>query len=320
MSLLFLLLTVCILTNSDYSLYYALMGLNLWFQKMIPSLLPFMILSGIMIQMSLTEKFIFFLYPIIKPLFRISKNVCYVIFMGFLCGFPMGAKTVAQMLLQGKITKREATFLLAFCNNIGPVYFCSFVLPLLHIPLRNAGPYLFGMYGIPFLYGILLRYTLFRDLALVTTPSSQIAKPLSLSATTATKAKVTFFQPTPTSPGLLNAIDTAVQTALDSILTLGGYMILFNVLNLPVHIVLGKRPVLMAPFLEITGGLQMLGVSKPLYALILLPFGGLCCIAQTNSCIKNTGLSIIPYILHKLFLTGLTFSYYIVWGLLSSRF
>ena len=320
MSLLFLLLTVCILTNSDYSLYYALTGLNLWFQKMIPSLLPFMILSGIMIQMSLTEKFIFFLYPIIKPLFRISKNVCYVIFMGFLCGFPMGAKTVAQMLLQGKITKREAAFLLAFCNNIGPVYFCSFVLPLLNIPLRNAEPYLFGMYGIPFLYGILLRYTLFRDLALVNTPSSQITKPLSLSATTAANSKAKFFNATPKSPGLLNAIDTAIQTALDSILTLGGYMILFNVLNLPVHIVLGKRPVLLAPFLEITGGLQMLGGAQPLYALILLPFGGLCCIAQTNSCIKNTDLSIIPYVLHKVFLTGLTFSYYMVWGLLSSRF
>ena len=165
MILLFLLLTVCILTHSEYSLYYALTGLNLWFQKMIPSLLPFMILSGIMIQMALTEKFIFFLYPIIKPVFRISKNVCYVMFMGFLCGFPMGAKTIAQMLAHEKITRREGAFLLAFCNNIGPVYFCSFVLPLLNIPLRESGPYLFGMYGLPFLYGLLLRYTLFRDLS-----------------------------------------------------------------------------------------------------------------------------------------------------------
>ena len=36
------------------SLVYASTGLMLWFQKMIPTLLPFMILSGIMIRMNLT--------------------------------------------------------------------------------------------------------------------------------------------------------------------------------------------------------------------------------------------------------------------------
>ena len=309
MSLLFLLLTVCILTHSDYSLFYALTGLNLWFQKMIPSLLPFMILSGVMIKMSLTEKFILFLYPIIKPLFRISKNVCYVMFMGFLCGFPMGAKTIAQMFSHEKITGREATFLLAFCNNIGPVYFCSFVLPLLNIPLRNAGPYLFGMYGLPFLYGLFLRYTLFRDLSPNIVFSAIAIKSKGMPNATAAKPL-----------GLLNAIDAAIQTALDSILTLGGYMILFNVLNLPVHIALGRQPVLLAPFLEITGGLQILGASHPFLSLILLPFGGLCCIAQTNSCMKGTGLSIKTYILHKLILTGLTALYYTGWCFLTSHF
>ncbi|MBE5892285.1 MAG: hypothetical protein E7286_02785 [Lachnospiraceae bacterium] len=276
---------------------------------MIPSLLPFMILSGVMIKMSLTEKFILFLYPIIKPLFRISKNVCYVMFMGFLCGFPMGAKTIAQMFSHEKITGREATFLLAFCNNIGPVYFCSFVLPLLNIPLRNAGPYLFGMYGLPFLYGLFLRYTRFRDLSPNTGFSAISIKSHGIPNATAAKPL-----------GLLNAIDAAIQTALDSILTLGGYMILFNVLNLPVHIALGRRPVLLAPFLEITGGLQILGASYPFLSLILLPFGGLCCIAQTNSCMKSTGLSIKTYILHKLILTGLTALYYTGWCFLTSHF
>ena len=43
LTLLFLLLLGCILTNSQISLSYAAMGLNLWFEKMIPSLLHFMI-------------------------------------------------------------------------------------------------------------------------------------------------------------------------------------------------------------------------------------------------------------------------------------
>ena len=164
LTILFLLLSGCILTHSQLSLAYAGMGLELWFRNMIPSLLPFMILSGIMIRMNLTEKASMILFPVIRPIYRVRKNVCYAMLIGFLCGFPMGAKTVDDLYARGMVTKREAEYLLAFCNNIGPVYFCSFVLPLLN---RQAVlPYLFGMYGIPLLYGLALRGSLYRDLPL----------------------------------------------------------------------------------------------------------------------------------------------------------
>ena len=114
---LFFLMTYCILTHSDLSLSYAFMGLELWFNKMIPTLLPFMILSGIMVRMKLTDGFTVFVYPIVRPLFRVSRNVCYAMIMGFLCGFPMGAKTVHDLYGHGLITKREAEYLLAFCRN-----------------------------------------------------------------------------------------------------------------------------------------------------------------------------------------------------------
>ena len=154
----FLILLGCILTHSQISLIYAVMGLELWFQKMIPSLLPFMILSGIMVRMKLTDKAAMVIYPVVRPIFRVRKNVCYAMLMGFLCGFPMGARVVDDLYIRTMISKREAEYLLAFCNNIGPVYFCSFVLPLLGRKL--VLPYLLGMYGIPLLYGFILRYTL----------------------------------------------------------------------------------------------------------------------------------------------------------------
>ena len=44
--------------------------------------------------------------------------------------------------------------------------------------------------------------------------------------------------------------------------------------------------------------------------LILLPFGGLSCIAQTYTCIRDTGLSLWDYIQHKLYLTAITACYY----------
>lgn len=297
----FLLFTACILTHSQLALYYALLGLRLWFEKMIPALMPFMILSGIMIRLQLTEGFASLLYPLLHPLYRISGNAVYAMILGFFCGFPMGAKTVADLRNANLISRREAEFLLAFCNNIGPVYFVSFVLPLLH--RRLVLPYLGGMYGLPLLYGLVLRFTLFKDL----TGAGETA-----CASDASRGSRHPYGP----QSLLAETDAAITSALQSILSLGGYMVLFNLLNLPLHIVLGKTPLFLAPLFEISGGLSLLGDGLPLYALILLPFGGFSCIAQTYSCIKGTGLSISSYTGHKLVLTGITGLYYLGWFLL----
>lgn len=284
----FLYITICILTHSKISLYYALLGLDLWYEKMIPALLPFMIISGVMVRMNLTEMFTALVYPFMRPVFRVSKNVCYCMLIGFLCGFPMGARTVADMYERSRITKREAEFLLAFVNNIGPVYFTGFVLPLLGRKL--VLPYVLGMYGIPFLYGLILRHTVYRDINVRSVYNAQSV-----------------------SGKLLEYIDDSIHAGVMNILTLGGYMILFNLFNLIPHIILNSPPKVLAPLFEISGGLMMLGDSCPVYTLLVLPFGGLSCIAQTYTCIKNTDLSIASYTFHKFVLTGLTALFYFLW-------
>ncbi len=310
----FLLLTCLILTNSQKSMYYAMNGLQLWYTKMIPALLPFMILSGIMIRLRLTEGFASILHPVVGPVYRVQKNVTYAMIMGFLCGFPMGARVTCDLLDRKLINNKEAGFLLAFCNNIGPVYFIGFVLPLLNRSL--VFPYLIGMYGLPLIYGLILRYTVYSDLQSDSVQTSG----MELSA-----ASYNSFS-------LLEQIDEAVASGIQSILKLGGYMIFFNLLqlgpdclvasltsfdSLPCSLItfLNKIPALLAPVFEITGGLGILGERLPLCSLLLLSFGGLSCVAQTYSIIKDSELSIHSYVTHKLALTVITAIYYAGWKL-----
>lgn len=338
-TVLFLLLLGCILTNSQTSLYYAAMGLNLWFQKMIPALLPFMILSGIMVRMKLTDKAAMILYPVIHPFFRVGKNVCYAMLLGFLCGFPMGARVTDDLYSRGMIGKREAQYLLAFCNNIGPVYFCSFALPLLGRKLIL--PYLFGMYGIPLLYGLLLRHTLYRDLPsglpetrtgnrLVgcclpethrgnrlmgcclpeTHRGNRLVGCCSPEIRTDVSRKAAFWEK------LLDEINDSVNSSLQNMLCLGGYMVLFNLFNIVPNIFLGKPLLLLSPLLEIIGGLTLMGNAFPLFSLLALSFGGFSCIAQTGSCIAGSDLSLGNYVLHKLLLTLLSGLFYLGWFLI----
>ena len=206
------------------------------------------------------------------------------------------------------ISKREASFLLAFCNNIGPVYFLSFALPMA-LPASGMdfwGIYFFGMYGLPFFYGLFLRYVFFRDI----TPCSYAGKGTD-------------------SPGLslLGALDQSLEGALFNIARLGGYMVVFNLLFIFPILLAGILP-LPGPagqifiggagcLLEITGGLSLLGGGLPLYSLLALSFGGLSCMAQTYSCIKGTGLSMGSYVRHKVILTLLNGCFYLCWLLLS---
>lgn len=311
-TILFLLLTGCILTNSQLSLHYASLGLDLWFRKMIPSLLPFMILSGIMVRLQLTEKLAMIAYPAVKPVYQVRKNVCYCMLLGFLCGFPMGAKVTGELLERKQLTLREAEYLLAFCNNIGPVYFCSFALPLLGRQL--IAPYLFGMYGIPLLYGLVLRRTAYRDIGI-----TGLTKATSHSIH---RAELRSCEQSPHHDNrftgkLLDAVDSSVRSSVQSILTLGGYMVLFNLLNLLPHVLSGHSLPVLAPLLEITGGLGMLGNSLPLYSLLALSFCGFSCVAQTYSCIRDTEISLSGYIFHKVILTLLNAGFYLGWFLLS---
>ncbi|MDE6517291.1 MAG: hypothetical protein K2L18_05530 [Acetatifactor sp.] len=333
-TLLFLLLFLLILTHAQEAATYAAGGFLLWYSKMIPSLLPFMILSGLMIRMGLSRRLGKWFQPVLKPLLRCSPDVNYGVLMGFLCGFPMGARVAAQMYQTGKISRQEARFLLAFCNNIGPVYFCSFVLPLLGRKL--VLPYLFGMYGVPLLYGIILRRTLFRELPDPsisypsvygqTKPSRQEEDILIHAASMPSRLSKDQKNPVfrslmrhrdstgnPDSLGLLTHLDDAVQAGLQSIISLCGYMILFNLLNLVPHIFLPRISICLSPLLEITSGLGQLGQQYPLYTLLLLPFGGLSCIAQTYSMIHDTDLPLGEYTVHKLLLTALTALYYLAW-------
>ena len=255
-------------------------GLLLWFQIVLPTLLPFIILSNLLIHTNAVTYISTIVKPFVQKLFHVSDDGCYAIFVGFLCGYPMGAKVVADLIQTEKISGEEGQYLLSFCNNTSPMFIISFIVMQ---NFKNES-LLLGTLIILYLAPILCSF-LFRRFYKYHTK------------------KIPVFTPDNAFHFNFNIIDTCIMNGFETITKVGGYIILFSILfsltkQLPLNWFL--------PALEISCGVSYitsLGIPLTLlfpYVLALTSFGGFCAIAQTNSMIQDTKLSIVPYIIQKL--------------------
>lgn len=103
-------------------------GIELNLYSVIPSLLPFMVLTNIMLRYNLCEYISYFFRPILSKIFRVSSNGCFAAIIGFTCGYPMGAKIIDDLYCNKMISKSEACYLITFCNNCSITFLLNYVI------------------------------------------------------------------------------------------------------------------------------------------------------------------------------------------------
>lgn len=262
-------------------------GLVLWYDKVLPALLPFSILSNILITSNLLTSVTGFFSAALKHLLPVSENGCFVLFSGFFFGFPMGSKNCAELLRQKKITPSEAEILFIFTNNISPVFINSYIL---YQQLKM--PHLFA-------FSLLILYlppVILADILLHKKASSDNTK----KTASRFKSKMNF-----------QIIDAGIMNGFETLVRIGGYIMLFSILSsllqqLPLP---ASVKILAVGFLEITNGISYLADTalpqhiKFILAMMFTSFGGICGLAQTNSMVHDTGLSMKKYVCCKLLLT-----------------
>lgn len=314
----FTILFVILLIHAMDTKYYAFTGLNIWYQHMLPALLPFMILSGLMIDLKLDGYIIKPFKFVIRPLFQISDAGIYTLFMGFLCGFPMGAKIAAMEYKEGNISQKEAEYLLCFCNNFGPAYFFSFICNSIYSQkLMLSG--IIVLYVLPLLYGLLLRHSIYKNENFCRQNDIHNDMHYNIYNDKNRKRK--------SGPSLKNLItytNSNIVKSLCQIGLLGGYMILCNMLMSAVLVFINHLPSLISPdtakrletilycILEISGGvlsIKSLHLSEAgsfVVAHAALAFNGLSCHLQTFHLINDCPFSRKKYMLHKIILCSIT--------------
>lgn len=263
----------------------AKLGLTLWLHTVLPALLPFMILSNFMIKQNITGAVSRVVYPVFARVFGLSRPGCYPAVIGLLSGYPVGAKTTAQLYREKMISKREAQYLLSFCNNASPMFLMEYI-----------GVHCMGLQYPVMLLGLIYLSawigTFFSGRRPFYKENSRTGRP-----------------PCSKEQSVIVSLDESILDAFTTITKIGGYIMLFSILAqfvsdmLPVSAIIKYIGI---GILEITTGgavVSNIELEEWLRASILVAlcaFGGLSSVAQTASVIADTDLSVGTYLLAKL--------------------
>ena len=219
----FFLLFLIMIFFPSQTLLGATNGLLLWFQIVIPTLIPTLIVSNILILSNAIPYITVYIGPIFQKLFFLSSNGSFAALTGFLCGYPVGAKVTAELVKNKQISLEEGNYLLSFCNNTSPNFISSYIISQQFREASLLIPSLCILYAANYICSLL-----FRKHYRITKIQDKYDR-----------KKLCFH---------FEIFDQAIMNAFDTITKIGGYLILFSILFQWIK----------HPFLEITTGIPFL--------------------------------------------------------------
>lgn len=203
----------------------SIQGLNLWWEIVFPALLPFFIMSELLISLGAISIIGVLFEPIMRPLFNVPGAGSLALIMGLASGYPTGAKITAQLREENKISKTEAERLVSFTNASSPLFiFGAIAVGFFHdakIGLLLAVCH----YGGNILVGIILRF-LYQE------PKSSKGKHKKSSGSKWKQAitemkSMSNFENKPLGEHLGNAVSNSVKT----LIIIGGFITFFSVIT-----------------------------------------------------------------------------------------
>lgn len=307
----FLGFTICLILFSNSNMVATKSGLKLWVNSVIPSLFPFFIATELLANTNIPYLFGKLFNKIMKPIFNVSGEGSFAFLMGIISGYPVGAKIAVNFRENNICSKEECERLIAFTNNSGPLFI-----------LGTVGINLFGSSQIGLLLlishllgaisvGICFRFwkkNHFTKKLYSLHPNDNKLQLINLS-------------------NLGENLSKAISSATSTILMIGGFIVLFSVINSILKqtgiinlILIFCTPIcnklnIPAEFasnfftgiIELTNGINTISQIKIkqislniIITSFLLGFGGISIMLQVLSIISKSDLSFKPYIIGKI--------------------
>ncbi len=108
--------------NASVAALWVTEGLRLCATKLIPSLFPFMVVSALLIKSGAGAHVLGVFSKPFGALFGTGVDGSCALALGWLCGFPVGAKCACDLYASGRITKEEYKTILCISGTPSPAF------------------------------------------------------------------------------------------------------------------------------------------------------------------------------------------------------
>ncbi len=296
----------------------AVTGVNLWFNIVLPSLLPFLVISDLLLSFGMVHFLGTLMEPLMRPLFNVPGCGSFVLAVGYTSGCPIGAMITARLRSQRLCTRIEAERLVSFTNNSSPLFMLAAVsVGMLNNP--ELGPVIAAAhYTSNLTLGIVLRFYGKNDPELITAPIKEVS-PLAR----AFSELFRIYRQENRSPGKI--MGDAVKNSVSSLLNIGGFITIFAVLIqllkqtgfidfiagklglvlIPLGFSSSVLPALTSGLIEMTVGTKLASASEAsllqqlTVIAVILAWSGISIHAQVASVISETDIRMKLFVLTR---------------------
>ncbi|MEH7226972.1 sporulation integral membrane protein YlbJ [Bacillus safensis] len=316
----FIFLTATVITHPQASLQASKNGLAMWWEVVFPSLLPFFILSELLISFGIVRFVGVLLEPFMRPIFRVPGVGGFVLAMGMASGFPSGAKLTTRLRQERQLTQIEAERLVSFTNSSNPLFiFGAVAVGFFHHPALGivlASAHYLGNLAV----GVTMRGYKARHDAHLRSRKKFLFPPVKEAFNALHIARLAEKRP------LGQILSDAVMSSVQTLFMIGGFIILFSVFSKMLSVVhvtdllsIGLGYMLqtmhlppeldlamIAGLFEITLGSQMTGsqevtlLAKTIVVSFILGFSGFSVQAQVAGILASTDIRFKPFFFARL--------------------
>jgi sporulation integral membrane protein YlbJ len=283
------------------ALQAARQGLELFLAVVLPSILPFMVCAWLLIESGAVAAAGRQLNRVMRPVFACPGPSAFALMVSMLSGYPTGARITSELYDKGLLSPADASRTGILASSTGPVFMLGAVgAGLLGNPAAG------WLIVISHFSAVLITGIIF-----------------SMGGNRKSENRIDI-QPVDTSP-VMESVGVAIKKTVDTLWTVGGYIILFSVITAllrqynvllplswavsPVLRLVGMSPTLAEPLVigafELTNGCNAVATSaaplqqRCIAIAMLVSWGGLCIQAQSMLYLSKASVGAGKFLLGK---------------------
>lgn len=269
-----------ILKNSNNIVNGIHFSFSLCIHDLFPSLIPFMLLSSILINYNFIDD-LSNMFKFITKKFKVSENCSFILIMSIISGNPSNAKYIKDMLNKELININDAQKCLNFCSFTNPIFILN-TIGLTFLNSKKLGLIiLISNYISAFIIGLFNK----RDNNIIKKNKSIL-----------------------NNYSFINILCMSIKNIIDTLLLILGIIticiIITTLIDSIFHIPDNFK--FIYGFLEITQGLKYLSLTnlnpniKAIISSFIISFGGICIHMQIFSILDNKKIRYKPYLLSRI--------------------